>query len=42
MLSKTNTEFSSIEVRFTDQNSEHLETEDIGNLTPIIGQTLYK
>ena len=37
MLSTTNTEFSFIEVWFTDQNSEPLETEDSVNLTLIIG-----
>ena len=36
MLSITNTEFSSNEVWFTDQNSEPLEIEDI-NMTLIIG-----
>ena len=33
MLSTTNTELSSIEVWFTDQNSEPLEIEDNGNMT---------
>ena len=37
MLNKTNTEFSSIEVWFTDQNSELLEIEDNVNLALIIG-----
>ena len=37
MLSTRNTEFSSIEVWFTDQNSESLEIEDGVNLTLIIG-----
>ena len=37
MLSTTNTEFSSIEVWFTDQNSEPLEIEDNVNVTLIIG-----
>ena len=37
MLSTTNTEFSSIEVWFTDQNSEPLEIEDDANMTLIIG-----
>ena len=37
MLSATNTEFSCIEIWFTDQNSEPLEIEDIVNLTLIIG-----
>ena len=40
MLSKTNTEFSFIEVWFTDQNSEPLEIEDNVSLTLIIGLTL--
>ena len=37
MLSTANTEFSSIEVWFTDQNSEPLEIGDSLNLTLIIG-----
>ena len=37
MLGTTNTEFSFIEVWFTDQNSERLEIEDNVNLTLIIG-----
>ena len=37
MLNTTSTEFSSIEVLFTDQNSEPLEIEDSVNLTLIIG-----
>ena len=37
MLSTTNTEFSSIEVWFTDQNSEHLEIEDNVNMALSIG-----
>ena len=37
MLSTANTEFSSIEVLFTDQNSEHLEIEDNVNMPLIIG-----
>ena len=37
MLSATNTKFSSIEVWFTDQNSESLEIEDNVDLTLIIG-----
>ena len=37
MLNTTNTEFSSIEVLFTDQNNEPLEIEDSVNLTLIIG-----
>ena len=40
MLSTTNTEFSFIEVWFTDQNSEPLEIEDNVHLTLIIGLTL--
>ena len=40
MLSTRNTEFSFIEVWFTDQNSEPLEIEDNVNLTLIIGLTL--
>ena len=35
MLSTTNTEFSSIELWFTDQNSETLEIEDNVNMTLI-------
>ena len=35
-----NTEFSSIEVRFTDQGNKALKIEDNVNLTLIIGQTL--
>ena len=37
MPSTINTEFSSIEVWFTDQNSEPLEIEDSVNMTLIIG-----
>ena len=37
MLNTTNTEFPSIEVWFTDQNSETLEIEDNVNLTLTIG-----
>ena len=40
MLNKTNTEFSFIEVWFTDKNSEPLEIEDNVSLTLIIGLTL--
>ena len=40
MLGTTNTEFSFIEVWFTDQNSEPLEIEDNVNLTLIMGLTL--
>ena len=39
MLNKTNTEFSFIEVWFTDQNSKPLEIEDNVNMTLIIRQT---
>ena len=42
MLNKTNTEFSFIEVWFTDKNSEPLEIEDNVSLTLIIGLTLQK
>ena len=40
MLSTTNTEFSFVEMWFTDQSSEPLEIEDNVNLTLIIGLTL--
>ena len=40
MLSTKNTEFSFIEVWFTDQNSEPLEIEDNVNLTLSIGLIL--
>ena len=40
ILGTTNTEFSFIEVWFTDQNCEPLEIEDNVNLTLIIGLTL--
>ena len=40
MLGTTNAEFSFIEVRFTDQNSEPVEIEDNVNLTLIIRLTL--
>ena len=40
MLSTTNTEFSFVEVWFTDQKSEPLEIEDNVNLTLIIGPKL--
>ena len=40
VLGTTNTELPFIEVWFTDQNSEPLETEDNVNLTLIIGLTL--
>ena len=37
MLNTTNTEFSSIKVWLTDQNSKPLEIEDSVNMTLIIG-----
>ena len=37
MLDTTNTEFSFVEVWFTDQNSQQLEIEDNVNMTLIIG-----
>ena len=37
MLNTANTEFSSIEVWFTDQNSKQLEIEDNINMTLITG-----
>ena len=37
MLKTTNTEFLSIEVSFTDQNSKPLKIEDNENMTLIIG-----
>ena len=40
MPGTTNTEFSFIELCFTDRNSEPLEIEDNVNLTLIIGLTL--
>ena len=40
MLSTTNTEFSFIEVWFTDQNSKPLEIKDNVNLTLIVGLIL--
>ena len=40
MLNTANTEFSSIEVWFTDQNSEPPEIEDNVNFTLIIGKVL--
>ena len=40
MLSTTNTEFLSIEVWFTNQNSKPLEIEDNVNMTLIIWKTL--
>ena len=41
MLNTTNTEFPSIEVWFTDQNSKRLELEDNVNMTLIVGYLLY-
>ena len=40
MMNTVNTEFSQIEVWFTDQFSKPLEIEDNVNLTLIIGQLL--
>ena len=40
MMNTVNTEFSFVEVWFTDQTSKALEIEDNVNLTLIIGQTL--
>ena len=40
MLNKTNKEFSSIKVWFTDQNSKSLEIEDNVDMTVIIRQML--
>ena len=40
MLNTTNTEFSSTEVWFTDQNSKQLEIEDNANVILIIGWIL--
>ena len=40
MMNTVNTEFSFVEVWFTDQVSKALEIEDNVNLTLIIGQTL--
>ena len=42
MMNTVNTEFSSVEVWFTDQASKALEIEDNVNLTLIIGWTLQK
>ena len=39
-MQNLNTEFSSVEVWFTDQSSKALEIEDNVNLTLIIGQLL--
>ena len=40
MFNTANTEFSSTEVWFTDQNSKQLEIEDNVNMTLIVGQIL--
>ena len=40
MVNTVNTEFSYVEVWFTNQNSKALEIEDNENLTLIIGQYL--
>ena len=40
MMNTVNTEFSSVEVWFRDQNSKALEIEDNVNLTLLIGKTL--
>ena len=40
LLNTTNTEFSSTEVWFTDQNSKQLEIEDNANVILIIGWIL--
>ena len=37
MLNTTNTEYSFIEIRFTDQNSKPLEIEDNVNMTLLTG-----
>ena len=37
MLNTTNTEFSFVEVWFTDQSSKQIEIEDNVNMTLIIG-----
>ena len=37
MMNTTNTEFSLVEVWFTDKNSKQLEIEDNVNMTLIIG-----
>ena len=39
-MNTVNTEFSSVEIWFTDQDSKALEIENNVNLTLIIGQTL--
>ena len=40
MINTVNTEFSSVEVRFTGQVIKALDTKDNANLTLIIGSTL--
>ena len=40
MMNTVNTEFSVVEVWFTEQTSKALEIEDNDNLTLIIGQLL--
>ena len=40
MLKTINTEFQSIQLRFTDQNNRPLEIEDSINITLITGWTL--
>ena len=40
MMNTVNTEFSFVDVSFTDQASKALEIEDSVNLTLIIGYTL--
>ena len=40
MMNTVNTEFSFVEVWFTDQASKVLEIEDNVNLTLVIGQSL--
>ena len=42
MMNTVNTEFTYVEVWFTDQSRKALEIEDNVNLTLIIGKTLYK
>ena len=42
MLNTTYTEFSVVEVWFTDHNSKQLEIEDNVNMTQIIGELLWK
>ena len=42
ILKTTNTEFSFIEISFTDQNNRSLEIEDNVNITLIIGISQFK